>query len=163
MNSSKDEIEIERLKEKVEMKLDYYLKLLIESLNRNSVEVIFSNDPIKEAKKFDEAFVSFASSVAADTGVIFFTGSDLKRSALAEHHVVIVKKEAIMPDIISAYRLASLKDKGVFASSSASKTADIEGKLVWGMHGPRKFTVILDILGFGKYERSKSVKKSGHS
>jgi len=143
--TSKDEVEIEKLKEEVERDLHHYLNLLTQSLKRNSVEVILSDKPIEEAKKFEKAFVSFASSVAADTGMVFFARKDLRSAALTEHHVAIIKKESIMPDIISAYKLALQKDGEVFASSSASKTADIEGKLVWGMHGPKKFTVILEL------------------
>jgi L-lactate dehydrogenase complex protein LldG len=138
--------EIERLRKEVEASRNRYLELFIESLKRNSVEVVLSNNPSEDAEKFgDRAFVSSAASVAADTGVIFFSGSDVKRaSALADHHVVIVERETLMPDIISAYKLALLKGEEIFASSSASKTADIEGRLVWGMHGPRRFTVILE-------------------
>lgn len=132
-----------------------YFKMLIEALERNSVEVILSPNPKEEAKKYAGAVVSFAASAAADTGVIFFT-DDLKRSALADHHIAIVERGAIMPDILAAYRLALSKSGKVFASSSASKTADIEGKLVWGMHGPKRFTVILEAE---KNEDSASVKE----
>ncbi|MBO8182700.1 MAG: LUD domain-containing protein [Archaeoglobus sp.] len=133
-----------------------YFKMLIEALERNSVEVILSPNPKEEAKKYAGAVVGFAASAAADVGVIFFTGSELKRSALADHHVAVVERGAIMPDIIAAYRLALSKSGKILASSSASKTADIEGKLVWGMHGPRKFTVILEAE---KNEDSASVKE----
>jgi L-lactate dehydrogenase complex protein LldG len=136
------EKEVERLKREVERNFDHYLNMLIEALKRNSVDFVISEDP-GEAD-FKSALVSKAASVAADTGVVFFSGSELKRrSALAEHHVAILTKDRIMPDIISAYKLALLSGREIFATSSASKTADIEGKVVWGMHGPRKFTVVL--------------------
>ncbi len=107
----------------------------VESLKRNNVELI-TEIP-------ENAYVTEAVSAAADTGLIFFAGYDeAKKSALADHHVAIVRKEVIRETIIEAYALAS-KHKYIFASSSASKTADIGGKLVWGMHGPRKFSVVI--------------------
>ncbi len=112
----------------------------LESLRRNSVEIVDEFD----AGKFKDAHVSEALSAAADTGIIFFGGfEEAKKSALAEHHVAIVKREVICRTTIEAYQLATSKSKFVFASSSASKTADIEGKLIWGMHGPRRFTVVV--------------------
>ncbi|AGK60660.1 hypothetical protein Asulf_00642 [Archaeoglobus sulfaticallidus PM70-1] len=121
------------------------MEKLIEALKRNSVEVIISEDPHREAEKYSNVFVCEAASAAEDTGIIFFVGFEKrKNAALAAHHVAIVKKADIMPDTISAYLHAAKKGDIVFASSSASKTADIEGKLVWGMHGPKKLTVILE-------------------
>ena len=161
--------EVEEKRKEVESDLERFLSMLIEALHRNSVNVVVSKNPIDEANKFcddnfgsiennldnlhldfstkPECVVSHALSVVADTGVVFFSGTKLKiTSALADHHVAVILKEAIMPDMISAYKLALIKsgDEEIFASSSASKTADIEGKLVWGMRGPRKFTVILE-------------------
>ncbi len=107
----------------------------VEALKRNNVEVI-TEIP-------EDAHVTEAVSAAADTGVIFFAGyEEAKKSALADHHVAVVRKEVIKENLVEAYALAS-KHKYVFASSSASKTADIEGKLIWGMHGPRKFSVVI--------------------
>ena len=91
--------------------------------------------------------VSYAESAAADTGMIFFSGEELRASStLAETHVAIVKKDSIMPDTLSAFKLAIKKSKGknVFSTSSASNSADIEGKRVWGMHGPREFIVVIE-------------------
>lgn len=110
----------------------------VESLKRNSVKVI-NADEIPE-----NAYVSKALSAAADNGLIFFGGyEEAKKSALAECHVAIVEKDVICETTIEAYRLAISKSNYVFASSSPSKTADIEGKLIWGMHGPKKFLVVI--------------------
>jgi len=135
------------------------VKTLTEALARNNVELILSSEPEAAAKRFEAdpegpkaagepgSMVSRALSVAADTGLMFFSGKELQAAmGLAEHHVVVVKRSALTPDVLTAYRLALEKAgaEEVFASSSASKTSDIEGKLVWGMHGPRKLTVILE-------------------
>ena len=121
------------------------MKKLVEALKKNGVEVVVSENPEEEVKKFKDAFVCEAASAAEDVGIIFFVGlENRRRVALADHHVAIVRKEDVKEDVVSAYFHALSKGEHVFASSSPSKTADIEGKLVYGMHGPRKFTVILE-------------------
>ncbi len=112
------------------------IETFVKALQRNNVELI------KEIPK--DAHASEALSAAADTGIIFFGGyEEAKSSALSDHHVAIVRKEDICRTTIDAYKLAASKSSYIFASSSASKTADIEGKLIWGMHGPRKFSVVI--------------------
>ncbi len=119
---------------------------MIETLKARGVEVIVTDNAEKEAKKFRDAHISRALSADGRTGVIFFGGFQEKRSAgLAFHHVAIIREEDIKEGIISAYTHATLKSDSVFASSSPSKTADIEGKLIFGMHGPKKFTVIVEV------------------
>jgi|Deesub1362A_J573_1020465.scaffolds.fasta_scaffold00242_13 L-lactate dehydrogenase complex protein LldG len=121
---------------------------LISSLRRNGVEVVVSKNPEKDAETFFnrlDCLVSRALSVAEDTGILFFGGFEERRKAgLVEHHIAIVKRDDIKRDTISAYFHALRKSNVVFAVSSPSKTADIEGKLIVGMHGPKKFTVILE-------------------
>ena len=122
------------------------IKQLVESLRRNSVEIVDINDldVNKIEKEKENVVISEALSAAADTGIIFLGNFDeAKRVGLAEHHVIIIKKEVIRKTTIEAYKLAVSKADYVFASSSASKTADIEGKLIWGMHGPRKLSVVI--------------------
>lgn len=132
------------------------LEKFLEALERNSVKYIVTSDPEGEAKRYGRFFeggvreersiISYAESAAADTGIIFFSGEDLRASsALAEVHVAIVKKDSITPDTLSAFRLAIEKSGGrdVFSTSNASNSADIEGKRVWGMHGPKEFLVVV--------------------
>lgn len=131
-----------------EAELDELLKTLVESLKRNSVNVVFSPNHVDPD---GNVFVCEALSAAADTGIIFFGGfENRKKAALAEHHIAVVRREVVCRDVVEAYRLAASKSRFIFASSSASKTADIEGKLIWGMHGPRKFTVVLEVEGGGE-------------
>ena len=121
------------------------MPVLEDVLRRNGVEVVLSKNPKEDAKNFKNAFVCEAASAAEDTGIIFFVGlENRKKAALADHHVAIVWRRDIKKDVVSAYLHALSKGEYVFASSSPSKTADIEGKLVYGMHGPRKFTVIIE-------------------
>lgn len=119
---------------------------IAEVLERNGVRVIVTDDAGREVERLEDCHVSHAVSADEKTGVIFLSGFEERmRSGLADHHVIVLKEEDIMEDIISAYNHARRKADIIFASSSPSKTADIEGKLVFGMHGPRRMTVVIEV------------------
>ncbi len=119
------------------------IKKFVEALRKNAVDVIITNDYKSIVSEMD-GFVSHALSASLDTGIIFFGGFEEKRdSTLANHHIAIVEERVLCENTIDAYKLAISKSNIVFASSSASKTADVEGKLIWGVHGPEKFTVVI--------------------
>ncbi|MCS7129982.1 MAG: LUD domain-containing protein [Archaeoglobaceae archaeon] len=121
---------------------------LIGSLRNNNVEVIITNNAEKEIEKFKMDGFKITRALSADkrTGIIFMGGFENKKiSALAEHHVIILSERDVKEDVISAYEHAISNSECVFASSGPSKTADIEGKTVFGMHGPRKVTLVLEV------------------
>ena len=121
------------------------MRELIEIFRKNGIDVVVSKNPEIVAGQFEGAKISTALSVAKDTGVIFMGGErERVESALADHHVVVVKREVIRSDTVSAFIEAEKKERIVFSSNSPSKTADIEGELIFGMHGPKKLTVILE-------------------
>ncbi len=121
------------------------MEKIVQILQKNGIEVLISDNPEETASKFKNAHVSSAISVAEDTGIIFMGGEEeRKKSALADHHVTIVKKNAVVPDTISAFLEAKKRERIIFASNTPSKTADIEGMLIFGMHGAVKLTVILE-------------------
>ena len=151
--------DIERMRNLVKQNSEKYVKMLIQSLKDNSVEVRIVSRTMRNFIEMDfvrdlnleseDMVITIAESAAADVGLIFFTGLENgEKTALVKHHIAILQEDSIMPDVLSAYKLALLRalEKGhgvILASSSASKTADIEGKLVWGVHGPKNFTVII--------------------
>lgn len=115
-------------------------------LESRGVEVIVTENAEKEMERFQNAHISHALSADERTGVIFFGGFQEKRDAgLAFHHVAVLREDDIKEDVISAYNHARRRSDMIFASSSPSKSADIEGKLIFGMHGPKKFTVIVEV------------------
>jgi L-lactate dehydrogenase complex protein LldG len=117
---------------------------IAEVLRQNGAEVVVTERA--EVLNFDGAHVSRALSADEMTGIIFMGGvEDRKGAALAEHHVIILSQEDIKENAIEAYRHAAAKSDCLFASSSPSKTADIEGKLIYGMHGPKKLTVVIEV------------------
>ncbi len=117
---------------------------IAEVLRENGAEVIVTDNA--ESLKFERVHVSHALSADERTGIIFMGGFEEKRgAALAEHHVIILREEDVKENAVEAYRHAVMKSDCIFASSSPSKTADIEGKLVYGMHGPKKLTVVIEV------------------
>lgn len=119
---------------------------IAEMLRRNGSDVLVVRDASEVLERFRDTHVSHALSADERTGVIFLGGvEDKKESALAEHHVIVLREEDIMEDVLSAYHHARARSNHIFATSSPSKTADIEGKLVFGMHGPRRVTVIIEV------------------
>ncbi len=148
--------EIEEKRKMVREDMDRYIDIFVRSLKASSSEVEVTTDPeVVEKYRRDiqedggNSIVTFADSASVSPAILFFTGLEQEIStAMADHHISVILAEDIMPDVISAYRLALLKsiERGhgvIFGSSSASKTADIEGKLVWGAHGPKRFRVVV--------------------
>lgn len=66
-----------------------------------------------------------------------------RAALLAEHLVVVIEDEALVPDLHRAYERIDLGalDFGWFLCGP-SKTADIEQALVFGAHGPRSLRVV---------------------
>jgi len=69
-------------------------------------------------------------------------------SVLPPHHVVLARRNQMVPDLSAALQRVQEKFKGKFPSffsfiSGPSRTGDIERILVLGAHGPKKLTILL--------------------
>jgi L-lactate dehydrogenase complex protein LldG len=69
-------------------------------------------------------------------------------SVLPPHHVVLARRNQMVPDLGAALRVVQEKFKDGFPSflsfiSGPSRTGDIERILVLGAHGPKKLTILL--------------------
>jgi len=69
-------------------------------------------------------------------------------SVLPPHHIVIAKKEQLVPTMLDAIALVKNRYNGKFPSmisfiTGPSRTGDIERILVLGAHGPKKLTIFL--------------------
>ena len=67
---------------------------------------------------------------------------------LPPHHVIVARREQLLPDLLEAYNFLKGKYGETFPSmvsfvTGPSRTGDIERILVLGVHGPQKVTVIL--------------------
>jgi L-lactate dehydrogenase complex protein LldG len=87
----------------------------------------------------DYAFgITAAAGAIAETGTLILTdqGSSSRLGALAPWlHVAVLQRAAIFPDITAA--VAALPaDPNVIWVTGPSKTADVEGILIEGVHGP---------------------------
>ncbi len=83
----------------------------------------------------------------AENGAVWLDENDMqvrKLPFLANHLVIVLKKENILTDMHEAYALVDLANIGfgVFIAGP-SKTADIEQALVIGAHGPVKHTILI--------------------
>lgn len=96
--------------------------------------------------------LSHARLAVAELGAtVTFTGkaNPAANNLLAEDHIVIVDCTDVVVDMEAAWeRIQQLTDKeqrprGINFIAGPSSTGDIEGKLVYGAHGPRQWHVIL--------------------
>jgi L-lactate dehydrogenase complex protein LldG len=96
--------------------------------------------------------LSYARLGVAELGaVVTYTGkaNPAANNLLAEHHLVLVNVEDLVADMDQAWhRIAADAERegrprGVNFIAGPSSTADIEGQLVYGAHGPRRWHVIL--------------------
>jgi len=109
--------------------------------NFNSNDI---TDP-HDLKEVDLAIIKGEFAIA-ENGAVWVKNEDNKHRALyfiAQHIVLVVKKDQILNNMHEAYERISFEEGryGVFISGP-SKTADIEQALVIGAHGPKTGYVI---------------------
>lgn len=96
--------------------------------------------------------LSYARLGVAELGaIVTYTGraNPAANNLLAEHHLVLVNCEDLVSDMDRAWQRINAeaeregRPRGVNFIAGPSSTADIEGQLVYGVHGPRSWHVIL--------------------
>lgn len=93
--------------------------------------------------------ISECDALIAQTGTVLVTSRSAGGRALSclpPHHVVIARREQLVPDLPAALALVKQKYAGNFPSmisfiTGPSRTGDIERILVLGAHGPKKLTI----------------------
>jgi L-lactate dehydrogenase complex protein LldG len=95
--------------------------------------------------------ISECDALIAQTGTVLVTSRSSggrAMSCLPPHHVVIARREQLVPDLPAAMALVKQKYAGNFPSmisfiTGPSRTGDIERILVLGAHGPKNLTIFL--------------------
>ena len=95
--------------------------------------------------------ISECDALIAQTGTVLVTSRSAGGRALSclpPHHVVIARREQLVPDLPAAMALVQQKYGSNYPSmisfiTGPSRTGDIERILVLGAHGPKKLTVLL--------------------
>lgn len=102
-----------------------------------------------ELEKCD-AGISVCDALVAQTGGVLVTSQSSGGRALSvlpPHHVVLARREQLVPDLTAAFALLKEKYQGAYPSmisfiTGPSRTGDIERILVLGAHGPKKLTIL---------------------
>ena len=96
--------------------------------------------------------LSFARLGVAETGaIVTWTGkaNPAANNLLPEHHLVLVDSADLVANMEQAWDKINAdmetigRPRGINFIAGPSSTADIEGQLVYGAHGPRSWHVIL--------------------
>lgn len=88
--------------------------------------------------------------LVAQTGSVLVTSRSAGGRALSvlpPHHLVLARREQLVPDLPAAFALLKAKYGGGYPSmisfiTGPSRTGDIERILVLGAHGPKKLTIL---------------------
>ena len=98
------------------------------------------------------AALSYARVGVAETGaVVTFTGrgNPAVNNLLPEYHIVLVASSALVATLEEAWErireemVTAGRPRGINFIAGPSSTADIEGQLVYGAHGPHSWHVVL--------------------
>ena len=96
--------------------------------------------------------LSFARLGVVETGAVVTWTSKANPAAnnfLPEHHIVLVDKNDLVPTMEKAWERINHalettgRPRGINFIAGPSSTADIEGELVYGAHGPHRWHVVL--------------------
>ena len=88
--------------------------------------------------------ISIAVAAIAETGsVVMAAGPGKPRlaSLAPPHNIVVVRRSTIVPTLEAAF--ANLPKETTAIITGPSRTADIEGTLVRGIHGPKRLSLLL--------------------
>ena len=98
-----------------------------------------------------DAGLTECDALVADTGSVLVSSASAGGRALSvlpPHHVVLARRNQMVPDLSAALHRVQEKFKNKFPSflsfiSGPSRTGDIERILVLGAHGPKNLTILL--------------------
>ena len=97
-----------------------------------------------------DAGITACDALVAQTGSVLVSSRSTGGrglSVLPPHHVVLARREQLVPDLFAAFELVKRRYAGDFPSmlsfiTGPSRTGDIERVLVLGAHGPKRLTIL---------------------
>jgi len=97
-----------------------------------------------------DAGITECDALVAQTGSVLVTSRSAGGRALSvlpPHHVVLARREQLLPDFLAAFELLKSNYSSNYPSfisfiTGPSRTGDIERVLVLGAHGPKKLSII---------------------
>lgn len=97
-----------------------------------------------------DAGITACDALVAQTGSVLVSSRSAGGrglSILPPHHVVLARREQLVPDLFAAYELIQERYQGNFPSmlslvTGPSRTGDIERVIVLGAHGPKRLTIL---------------------
>ena len=95
--------------------------------------------------------ITTCDALVAQTGTLVVTSRSSGGRALSvlpPHHLVIARRDQLVPDLPAAFELIQKRYGADYPSmislvTGPSRTGDIERILVLGAHGPKKLTVVM--------------------
>lgn len=98
-----------------------------------------------------DAGITECDALIAQTGSVFLTarsGGGRALSVLPEHHVVLARRDQLLPDLPAGYELIQQRYGAAWPSlttliTGPSRTGDIERIIILGAHGPKKLTIVM--------------------
>lgn len=126
---------------------------LLREMDRGlSLERLFTDRPYDkmELEKCEGALTT-CEALIAQTGSVLVTSRGCGGRAISilpPHHVVVARREQLLPDLLAAFALMRQKYGAHYPSmisfiTGPSRTGDIERILVLGAHGPKHLTILL--------------------
>lgn len=128
------------------------LETLRPALEKAGVKLLFTDNGYEKADLAAcDAGITACECLVAQTGSAMVTSSTCggrSLSVLPPHHIIIARREQLLPDLQAALTFAKQKFGGSFPSmmsfiTGPSRTGDIERILVLGAHGPKNLTIFL--------------------
>lgn len=121
---------------------------LVETLDRPVLWTDGGYD--KHALERCDAGLTECDALVAQTGTVVVTSASAGGRALnvlPPHHLVLARREQLVPDLPAAFRLLATRYGAAYPSmisliTGPSRTGDIERILVLGAHGPKRLTVV---------------------
>lgn len=125
--------------------------LVLQARETLGLPVVRTDEPYDvNALESCDAGISECDALVAQTGSVLITNRSAGGRALSvlpPHHVVLARREQLIPDLPSAFELLKKKYSANYPSlisfiTGPSRTGDIERILVLGAHGPKKLTIL---------------------